>query len=233
MRLLIVDDDVEIRRSLGQRLEESGHQVTVESDPDRALQRAATGSFEIILCNVRLPGTDGVTFLRRYRAAGGAALFIMISPPGSEEGAIAAMREGAHDWVQKPFRTEEVAWAIKKAEELKRLRHEVAERVAAVTSALAEFLPDWSFREPQGGLSLWAELPDADATGFCRLAREYGVEVLAGPITSADGGFDDHVRISLVGPPARLRTGVERLAEAWRAHVGGDRASRPGLHAVV
>ena len=66
-----------------------------------------------------------------------------------------------------------------------------------------------------------AELPDADATGFCRLAREYGVEVLAGPITSADGGFDDHVRISLVGPPARLRTGVERLAEAWRAHVGG------------
>ena len=111
MRLLIVDDDVEIRRSLGQRLEEAGHQVTVESDPERALQRAAAGSFDIILCNVRLPGTDGVTYLRRYRAAGGAALFIMISPSGSEEGAIAAMREGAHDWVQEPFRAEEVAWA--------------------------------------------------------------------------------------------------------------------------
>src|SRR4026207_1373272 len=115
MRLLIVDDDVEIRRSLGQRLEEAGPQGPVQGDPERALQRAAAESFEIILCNVRLPHMDGVTYLRRYRAAGGAALFIMIRPPGSEEGAIAAMREGAHDWVQKPFRTEEVAWAIKKA----------------------------------------------------------------------------------------------------------------------
>jgi DNA-binding NtrC family response regulator len=146
MRLLIVDDDVDIRRSLGQRLEEAGHQVTVEGDPERALQRAAAGSFEIILCNVRLPGTDGVTYLRRYRAAGGAALFIMISPPGSEEGAIAAMREGAHDWVQKPFRSEEVAWAIKKAEELERLRHEVEVLRSSVGGASVHDLVVWESR---------------------------------------------------------------------------------------
>jgi DNA-binding NtrC family response regulator len=146
MRLLIVDDDVEIRRSLGQQLEEAGHQVTVESDPERALQRAAAGSFEIILCNVRLPGTDGVTYLRRYRAAGGAALFIMISPSGTEEGAIAAMREGAHDWVQKPFRTEEVAWAIKKAEELERLRREVETLRSSVGAASVHDLVVWESR---------------------------------------------------------------------------------------
>ncbi len=146
MRLLIVDDDVDIRRSLGQRLEEAGHQVTVEGDPERALQRAAAGSFEIILCNVRLRGTDGVTYLRRYRAAGGAALFIMISPPGSEEGAIAAMREGAHDWVQKPFRSEEVAWAIKKAEELERLRHEVEVLRSSVGGASVHDLVVWESR---------------------------------------------------------------------------------------
>ncbi|HEX2209543.1 MAG TPA: response regulator, partial [Longimicrobium sp.] len=122
MRLLIVDDDAEIRRSLGQGLEETGHQVRVENDPERALQRAASGGFDLILCSVRLPGTDGVGFLRRFRAGGGSALLIMLSPPGSEEGAIAAMREGAYDWVQKPFRAEEVAMAIRKAEELQRLR---------------------------------------------------------------------------------------------------------------
>jgi two-component system response regulator AtoC len=125
MRLLIVDDDAEIRRSLGQGLEEAGHQVRVESDHERALQRAASGGFDLILCNVRLPGMDGVGFLRRYRGAGGSALLIMLSPPGSEEGAIAAMREGAYDWVQKPFRAEEVAFGIRKAEELQRLRREV------------------------------------------------------------------------------------------------------------
>ena len=146
MRLLIVDDDVEIRRSLGERLEESGHQVTVEGDPERALQRAAAGSFEIILCNVRLPGMDGVTYLRRYRAAGGAALFIMISPSGTEEGAIAAMREGAHDWLQKPFRTEEVAWAIKKAEELEKLRHEVETLRSSVGAASVHDLVVWESR---------------------------------------------------------------------------------------
>ena len=102
MRLLIVDDDADIRQSLGRGLEETGHQVAVEADPERALRQAASGSFDLILCNVRLPRTDGVAFLRRYRADGGAALFIMLSPPGSEEGAIAAMREGAYDWVQKP-----------------------------------------------------------------------------------------------------------------------------------
>ncbi len=125
MHLLIVDDDAEIRRSLGQGLEEAGHQVAIESDPERALHRAASGSFDVILCNVRLPGTDGVSFLRRYRANGGSGLLIMLSPSGSEEGAIAAMREGAHDWVQKPFRAEEVAFGIRKAEELLRLRREV------------------------------------------------------------------------------------------------------------
>jgi two-component system response regulator AtoC len=125
MHLLIVDDDADIRRSLGQGLEDSGHQVTIESDPERALHRAGSGSFDLILCNVRLPRMDGVTFLRRYRAEGGSALLIMLSASGGEEGAIAAMREGAYDWVQKPFRTEEVAFAIRKAEEHARLVREV------------------------------------------------------------------------------------------------------------
>jgi two-component system response regulator AtoC len=125
MHLLIVDDDADIHRSLGQVLEEAGHQVAVEADPERALHRAAAGSFDLILCNVRLPRMDGVGFLRRYRAAGGSALLIMLSAPGTEEGAIAAMREGAYDWVQKPVRLDEVTMTIRKAEERETLRREV------------------------------------------------------------------------------------------------------------
>jgi DNA-binding NtrC family response regulator len=125
MQLLIVDDDAEIRRSLGQVLEAAGHQVAIEADPERALHCATSGSFDLILCNVRLPRMDGVTFLRRYRAERGSAVLIMLSPPGGEEGAIAALREGAYDWVQKPIRTEELTFAIRKAEEREKLRREV------------------------------------------------------------------------------------------------------------
>jgi DNA-binding NtrC family response regulator len=193
MRLLIVDDDVEIRSSLGQRLEEAGHQVTVEGDPERALQRAATESFEIILCNVRLPRTDGVTYLRRYRAAGGAALFIMISPPGSEEGAIAAMREGAHDWVQKPFRTEEVAWAIKKAEELERLRREVETLRSSVGTASVHDLMVWESRAMRDILDMASRVARHQTPILLTGEPGTGKEVLARAIhrlsTRSDGGF--------------------------------------------
>jgi two-component system, NtrC family, response regulator AtoC len=73
-------------------------------------------------------------------------LFIVLSPPGSEEGAIAAMREGAHDWVQKPFRTEEVAWAIRKAEELEQLRREVETLRSSVGAAGVSDLVVWESR---------------------------------------------------------------------------------------
>jgi two-component system response regulator AtoC len=72
-----------------------------------------------------MPKMDGVTFLRRYRADGGQALLIMMSAYGSEETALAAMREGAYDYLHKPFRPDEVTMTLRKAEERERLRREV------------------------------------------------------------------------------------------------------------
>ncbi|MGI9039918.1 MAG: sigma-54-dependent transcriptional regulator [Gemmatimonadales bacterium] len=125
MRLLIVDDDVSLRQSLALLLGDSGHSVETEGDPDRALARALAEEFEIILCDVRMPKMDGLTFLRRYRASEGAALLIMMSAYGNEDAAIAALREGAYDYLPKPFRPDEVTITIRKAEERERLRREV------------------------------------------------------------------------------------------------------------
>ena len=55
--------------------------------------------FDLVLCGVKLTGMDGLSFLRRFRAEGGSALMIMLSPQGMEDAALAALREGAYDYV--------------------------------------------------------------------------------------------------------------------------------------
>ncbi|HEU4569620.1 MAG TPA: sigma-54 dependent transcriptional regulator [Gemmatimonadales bacterium] len=125
-RLLIVDDDAGLRRSLGLLLGEAGYEVAAEGDPLAALQRAAAEPFDLILCDVKMAALDGREFLRRYLAAGGAALVIMMSAFGGEELALEAMREGAYDYLHKPFRPAEVLLTVRKAEEREGLRREVA-----------------------------------------------------------------------------------------------------------
>ncbi|MFI5234298.1 MAG: sigma-54-dependent transcriptional regulator [Gemmatimonadales bacterium] len=126
-RILVVDDDAGLRRSLGLLLGEAGYAVTAEGDPLRALALAAADPFDLILCDVRMPGLDGREFLRRYRASGGSALVVVMSAYGNEDAALEVIREGAYDYLHKPFRPDEVLLTLRKAEERERLRREVAE----------------------------------------------------------------------------------------------------------
>ena len=114
-----------------------------------------------------------------------------------------------------------------------RSREAGAERRAVLMAALAERLPDWTWTEPKGGLSLWVRQPGADAVAFSRLAATLGVVVRPGPLASPDGGFRDHIRIAYGSEPARLLDGVERLAAAWAAYTPASRSSRPSLAVSV
>src|SRR5918998_2258955 len=125
MRLLIIEDDGDVRQSLALLLGEAGYVAETESDPSRALARATAEDFDLVLCGVKLTGMDGLSFLRRFRAEGGSALMIMMSPQGMEDAALAALREGAYDYVHLPFTPDEVIMAVRKAEERERLRREV------------------------------------------------------------------------------------------------------------
>ena len=91
-----------------------------------------------MLCDVRMPEMDGLTFLRNYRARGGNALVIVMSAYGGEDAAIAAMKEGAYDYIPKPFRPDEVVLTLRKAEERERLRQEVAGLKAQLAAAPEE-----------------------------------------------------------------------------------------------
>ncbi len=106
-----------------------------------------------------------------------------------------------------------------RAERESKLRREVA------AAALREYLPDWRWTMPQGGLSFWVTLPDGDAVTLSRVAAEHGVLVRPGPAASPQGGFRDHLRIAVGEEPDRLREGIRRLADAWQECSPG--ASRP------
>ena len=125
MKLLIVDDEPGLRQSLRLILSDEHYEVADATDGAAALAKAAAEPFDMILCDVRMPSMDGVEFLRQYRAAGGTALVIMMSAYGSEDAAVAAMKEGAYDYIAKPFRADEVVLVLRKAEEREKLRREV------------------------------------------------------------------------------------------------------------
>ena len=124
-KVLVVDDEPGLRQSLGMLLTDSGYSVTAEQNGRRALERATSEPFDLVLCDVRMPEMDGLTFLRNYRQRGGSALVIVMSAYGGEDAAIAAMKEGAYDYLPKPFRPDEVVLTLRKAEERERLRQEV------------------------------------------------------------------------------------------------------------
>ncbi len=125
-RVLIVDDEPGLRQSLGLLLSDAGYEVAAESDGKTALERATGEAFDMILCDVRMPHLDGLSFLRAYRAAGGEALVVMMSAYGAEDAAIEAMKEGAYDYIAKPFRPDEVILTLRKAAEREQLGRTIA-----------------------------------------------------------------------------------------------------------
>ncbi len=137
-RVLVIDDEPGLRQSLGLLLTDAGYTVTAEQNGRRGLERAVAEPFDLVLCDVRMPEMDGLTFLRKYRERGGTALIIVMSAYGGEDAAIAAMQEGAYDYLAKPFRPDEVVLTLRKAEERERLRQEVAGLRAQLAAGPAE-----------------------------------------------------------------------------------------------
>ncbi len=179
MRLLIVDDDAGLRQSLALLLGESGYQVEAEGDPDRALKRASVEEFDLILCDVRMPKMDGLTFLRRYRADKGEALLIMMSAYGNEDAAIEAMREGAYDYLQKPFRPDEVLITLRKAAEREKLRREVEELRSSLGAGVVQNLVVSESRSMRDLLDLASRVARHNTTVLITGESGTGKEVLA------------------------------------------------------
>src|SRR5437867_2496918 len=91
IRVLVIDDEPGLRQSLGLLLADAGYEVAAEGDGRRGLERALAESFDLILCDVRMPQMDGLTFLRSYKERGGAGLVLVMSAYGGEDAAFVAI----------------------------------------------------------------------------------------------------------------------------------------------
>ncbi len=121
-RVLIVDDDESLRESLELVLAAEGFEVVTAPDGPGALARIEAASFDVILCDVRMPGMDGMELLPQLVRRLPGSTLIMMSAYGSDDLAIEAMNRGAYDYLTKPFRPAEVVLTIRKARERERLR---------------------------------------------------------------------------------------------------------------
>ncbi len=125
MKILVIDDDAGLRKSLSLILSDAGYQVLSADSGKTGLSTAAQESPDLILCDVRMPGMTGLEFLEEYRAGGGDALVLVMTAYGSIELAVEAMGKGAYDYLAKPFGADEVLLVVRKAEERERLYREV------------------------------------------------------------------------------------------------------------
>jgi len=228
MRVLIVDDDAGLRQSLALLLQEAGYEAVGEGDPEQALGRAGAESFDLILCDVKMPKMDGVTFLRRYRTDGGQALLIMMSAYGSEDSALAAMREGAYDYLHKPFRPDEVTMTLRKAEEREKLRREVEVLRTTMGAAAASDLVVCESRAMREVLELASRVAQHGTTVLITGESGTGKEVLARAVHRMSPRSErSFVAINCAAIPQHLLE--SELFGHTRGSFTGATADRPGL----
>ena len=124
-RLLIVDDEENMRHMLSALLKKSGYLVDTAGDGHEALQMLKDGrQYDFILCDLKMPRMGGMELLECAREELSPSTVIMMSAYGTIDTAIEAMKLGAYDYISKPFKTDEVYLALKKAEERERLKKE-------------------------------------------------------------------------------------------------------------
>src|SRR5690554_6358339 len=101
-RILVVDDEANIRTLLDEILSEEGYDVTTASDAEEARQARKRGEFDLILLDIWMPDTDGISLLKEWSESDSLGPVVMMSGHGTVDAAVEATRLGAVDFVEKP-----------------------------------------------------------------------------------------------------------------------------------
>ena len=179
LNILIVDDEVNIRKTLSVCLETEGHKVVAVSNFQDALAEASRRSFELAFVDLRLGMEDGLDLIPSLLAAAPWLKIIVITAYASIDTAVEAMRRGATDYIPKPFTPAQVKLAVDKVFEMRTLE----QRVASLQEDLGRLNPEADFSTTNAAMqrviNLSHQVAPADATILLRGESGTGKTVLA------------------------------------------------------
>jgi two-component system response regulator PilR (NtrC family) len=121
-RILVVDDEAGMRDFLSILLQREGHRVVAAANGKEALRLAREGRFDLVISDIRMPQLDGVGLLEGLREADHEMPVILITAFASASSTIEAMKQGAFDYITKPFKVEEIKGVVTRALEAQRVR---------------------------------------------------------------------------------------------------------------
>ena len=136
--ILIVDDEAKIGKLLSAELGDEGHRASHTTDPKEALRIVRERQPDILITDLRMEGMDGISLLKKSREVSPGTDVIVMTAYASIETAIETMREGAYDYIIKPFKTEELLLLVSRLEEKRRLQTENQDLRACLSGETGE-----------------------------------------------------------------------------------------------
>ena len=123
-RILVVDDEERICEAVEKALERIGYDVESSLDAFVAWEKFQKSSFDMVICDVKMPGMDGIALLDRIKEHDPITLVLMITGYASIESAVESIKKGAQDYIPKPFTPDQIRVLVERAFERKRLADE-------------------------------------------------------------------------------------------------------------
>lgn len=141
-RVMVVDDEENIRDVLSNYLDSLGYIVETANDGEDALSKFKRGGFDLIISDLLMPTVDGLELLKQVRELDKEVIFLMITGYPSIETAVEAIKKGAYDYITKPFHMEDVKIRIERAFEKKNLKERLS-TIQGFAWALLFSIPIW------------------------------------------------------------------------------------------
>jgi two-component system response regulator AtoC len=131
-RVLIVDDEINLRKVLCALLERDGHQTTAVADGLAALDVIKVGGIDLVITDMKMPQMSGLDLLRAIKSSEPGLPVIVITAHGTVDSAVAALKDGAYDYITKPFDKDELRVAVRKAASVRMVLREHLQDVGDV-----------------------------------------------------------------------------------------------------